>query len=218
MSKKSSIIRNVNISNLSGMTLINDGTPLNVEDTKVIDFSNLEYQSNLTTKHTSEDDLAEYEEQAAQEEYERKIRDDYKDEMTQEILELYGEDYTRWVSTNTDNIQEQIGNVASALKKLVATVVKDNQLTSQPEIMSEPERKQLISLLKAMIEELEAPFIDRGRIKSLGIWITKIAKKAFEKKASEAVDSALNIAGSELLNLSEKLTTTENTENLTSFF
>jgi len=165
-----------------------------------------------------EDRESEYEEQAAQEEHDQKVRDEYKAEMTDEVLRENGEEYTVWVSTDDPDIQEQIGNVARSLKMLVAAVVKDNQLPLQPEVMTEPERLQLITLLKAMIQELEGPFIDRGRSKGLGGWLKNLGKKAIEKKASEAIGSAIDTAQDEILNLNDKLASADGVENLTSMF
>ena len=144
----------------------------------------------------SRDDEYDYEREAAQDEYDEKIRSEYKDELIEEILTERGEEYTVWVAVSSPDIQSQIGEVARCLAKLVATIEGDNQLPDQPDILSDMERKQLVAVLEAALCELKAPFVDRGRFKILGTAIAKLFQKSVEKEATSALQTGLKAAGS----------------------
>lgn len=142
------------------------------------------------------------------------IRDEllWDDEFLEEALELHGEDRVVWVKITDDEIQLQINKVASALKKLLATIAGDNRLTSQKSLMHDFERKQLIALLEVALIEFKAPYVDRGRLRGIGSWLARIANRAFEKEATQTMQDALSTASNETKDLLSTLDTSEVTK------
>lgn len=127
----------------------------------------------------------------AREEFIEHIRAEYRDEMRDEILSEFGEEYTVWVSTREGDIQENVSQVARALNQLLNTVRGDNQLPSQDRVLTAIEQAQLIAILETALQELKAPMVDRGRFRLLQRSIGRLAIKASENSASRAMQDGL---------------------------
>ena len=162
------------------------------------------------------------------EEHKGDIRDEIRDELEDEIrdeliwdeefiaeaLELHGEDHVVWVKVTDDKIQTQISQIATVLKHLLSTMTGDNQLPGQKSLMHEIERRQLIAVLEVALVELKAPYLDRGRFRGIKTWLARIARKAVDQQATQAVQDALSDAA----NKTTEFVTTLDASDRVSFF
>ncbi|MEM7329454.1 MAG: hypothetical protein AAF437_11985 [Pseudomonadota bacterium] len=89
-----------------------------------------------------------------------------------------------------------INRVSDALGHLVENLRASNNAADKDGFLSPLQKAQLIAILKAAIEELEAPKISKSRWLGIRGWLFKISKKAVEKSATEAMQGSLSEAAS----------------------
>ena len=157
-------------------------------------------------------------------EHKEDIREELMDELRDELLwdedfvaqalELNGEDRVVWVEVTDEKVQAQISQVATTLKKLLSAIKGDNKLPGQESLVHELERRQLIAVLEVALEELKAPYLDRGRFRGIKSWLTRIARKAVDKQATQTMQDALSAAVDE----TNELVTTLDAADHVSFF
>ncbi|WP_166416107.1 hypothetical protein [Cochlodiniinecator piscidefendens] len=122
--------------------------------------------------------------------------------------------YVAWVDVSTDQIQHHIEKVRSSLLILVDQLANLNDDPSQPVFPSEVAKQQLIVLLKAVLQELEAPKIDKGRLSQVFSWTGKLAGRVAKKKAESTLGSALDSAMQEGTDLLDKIKDLPGSDNL----
>ncbi|WP_422364851.1 hypothetical protein [Pelagibius sp.] len=131
------------------------------------------------------------------------IRDDLIEEVKAEVSETI-EQQAAWVFVRDKAIEHAVQSTIDALSLLFEIVRKDNSIASVEGVLTPIQKEQLLAILRATIAELEAPYVDKGRIAKLTEWIVDLGKRAVEKKISGEVAEGLDSAQGHLNDLLDK--------------
>ncbi|MEJ8476315.1 hypothetical protein [Roseibium algae] len=122
------------------------------------------------------------------------LDDDSAEEIKEYVLQEYGPHHSEWVSSRDKITNLLLKNALTSLEGLYETLRSRNQNESIEEILGKINYSQLLAVLKTLIVELEAPAIDRGRVRQGLYWFTKLTRKSAEKEISEDITGALGTA------------------------
>lgn len=110
-----------------------------------------------------------------------------------------------WVNIDKKRLGPLINRVSDALAHLVENLRASNNAAEKDGFLSPLQKAQLIAILKAAIEELEAPAISKSRLLGLRGWLFKISKRAVEKSATDGMQESLSDAASSVGELAKSV-------------
>ena len=125
-------------------------------------------------------------------------------EIIEEEIEEEVENRNSWILVRDKAIDHAIRSAISSLSFLMEIVRQNNSLASADGILSPIQREQIIAVLRAAIAELEAPYIDKGRMSKLRDWLLAIGKRSAERKLSGEITEGFDRAQNQLGELLEK--------------
>ncbi len=110
-----------------------------------------------------------------------------------------------WRETTTDEIASAIADVSRKLIFLKKTVESSNFLNSPDSPIDSIQVKQLIALLAATIEALQAPFVDAKHTGGFFRWLSTLSKSATGKGVEKVVTDAMSQAATAGIQLIKRL-------------
>lgn len=148
-------------------------------------------------------------------EVETKIREDYLSSIINgdapDALKRIASEFpdelikSQWVKIDPSFYGTAITQTTQAIAKLVEELKKSNASDSPEGFLKPVQRQQLIVVLKAALVELEAPYVDRTRFRTLSRWVGKIGKRAVNEKSTEAMKDAFDDASQTLGKLAKDI-------------
>jgi hypothetical protein len=96
-----------------------------------------------------------------------------------------------WVSLRASDVKKLVVRVRKPLEDMHALLRESNEAGSTVSVISTAQKVQLIALLKSLLAELEGEFVERGRLKSIAIWIGGIIAKGAAKNIEDAITPGL---------------------------
>lgn len=103
-----------------------------------------------------------------------------------------------WVSVHTPEAKRLVEKTRKSLEQLLTAVQISNEAGSSDSYMTQAQRLQLVALLKALLAELEGPFVDRGRVRTADRWFEKLLLGVGERVISNKLTLGLDLASSAL--------------------
>lgn len=122
------------------------------------------------------------------------LLEEEREEIEKEIKAKYDEGNIAWVYVKGKLLDKTMQDAISALTSLSEILRLSNSIAADDELLTPIQKDQLVAVLKSMIAELEAPYVDRGRIKSVMGWVSNIGKKAAENKVRTEVNNGFEYA------------------------
>lgn len=122
-----------------------------------------------------------------------------------------------WRKATTAEVEAAIADVSKRLVFLKKTVESSNLLNSPDSPIDPIQVKQLIALLAATVEALQAPFIDAKQTSGFFKWLSTLSKSAAEKGVEKALTDGMSGAATAGLQLIKRLLKMDGSGDLGNF-
>jgi hypothetical protein len=107
----------------------------------------------------------------------------------------------RWIAVGSSGeIKAKIHAISFLLESIIDQTARSN-LSSEEQILTELERRQLIALLETALALLKSPMVEKSLLHKVGEALKRAADSAAEKGVQKGVGKLADAAGDKLLDL-----------------